>query len=238
LPGYLVPMTTPKLRALHRQVGLGASLFLLIAALTTLVINHRELLFPPVRDVKGPYDQYLLSHAICASHPDKVLVGTASGLFLSEDGGNSFTSINLPVPARQVVAVAFHPNEPSHYYAVLRQDGVFSSIDGGKLWTKVNFPSQVPIQSFQVGFDGTLSVLTGAGLHRRVQESWTLIPGTEASGAPPKSGHRDVLRLAYRLHDGTFWGAVGIWVTDLLAVSILFLVGSGWTLWRRLARGK
>ena len=229
-------MTTPKVRSLHRQVGLGASLFLLIAALTTLVINHREAIFPPSRDLKGPYGQYLLSHAICASHPDRVLVGTAAGLFLSEDGAKTFTQINLPVPALQVVGVAFHPNEPSHYYAVLRREGIFSSIDSGKLWTKVSFPSHAAIQSFQIGFDGSLSVLTTDGLHRRVQETWSLVPGTEASGVPSHATGRETLQLAYRLHDGTFWGRLGVWITDLLSVSILLLVGTGWMLWRRSLR--
>jgi hypothetical protein len=223
---------------LHRQVGLGSAIFLLIAALTTLVINHRNWLFPPAPDQKGPYSQYLLSHAICASHPESVLVGTASGLFVSEDGGRNFTQINLPVLARQVVAVAFHPNEPSHYYAVLQQEGIFSSQDHGKLWTRINFPSKAPIQSFQVGFDGSLSVLTVEGLHRRVQENWSLTPATEASGASTRVGKRDLLRLSYRLHDGTFWGPVGIWVSDILAVSIFFLVTSGWLLWRRVVSQK
>ncbi|MBS2038480.1 PepSY domain-containing protein [bacterium] len=224
-------MTTNKLRSLHRQIGLAASLWLVIAALTTLCLNHRKLIFPPAAPSAGPYGRYLLSHAICASQPDLVLVGTDSGVFVSENGGKSFTGVSLPVEANQVVAVAFHPNEPSHYYAVLREQGIFSSIDSGKLWTKVNFPSKAPIQSFQVGFDGTLSVLTNEGLHRRVQENWSLVP---AETSPVQSGRgRDLLRLAYNLHDGSAWGSLGLWVTDLLALSILGLVASGLVMWRR-----
>ncbi len=222
-------MTTPKLRSLHRQVGLWASFWLVIAAVTTLMLNHRQSLFPPPQESKGPYGQYLLSHAICASAPAKVLVGTDAGLFLSENAGKTFTQINLPVVTQQVVAVAFHPNEPSHYYAVLRKDGIFSSLDSGKLWTSVHFPSKLPIQSFQIGFDGSLSVLTKEGLHRRVQEQWSLTAAPES--AP--SQNRWLVSLAYNLHDGTFWGALGIWITDLLACSILVLVLSGLTLWRR-----
>ncbi|MFN8607483.1 MAG: PepSY domain-containing protein [Vulcanimicrobiota bacterium] len=224
-------MTTTKLHSLHRQIGLAASLWLVIAALTTLVLNHRKLLFPPASPSAGPYGRYLLSHAICASQPDLVLVGTDSGVFVSENGGKTFTGVSLPVEAEQVVAVAFHPNEPSHYYAVLRQQGIYSSIDSGKLWSKVSFPSTAPIQSFQVGFDGTLSVLTAEGLHRRVQENWSLIPADPpAASAGPG---RELLRKAYSLHDGTAWGPLGLWITDLLALSILSLVGSGLVLWRR-----
>lgn len=223
-------MTTTKLRSLHRQIGLAASLWLVIAAVTTLILNHRKLLFPPAAASAGPYGHYLLSHAICASQPELVLVGTDSGVFVSENGGKTFTGVSLPVEASQVVAVAFHPNEPSHYYAVLRQGGIYSSIDSGKLWTKINFPSQAAIQSFQVGFDGSLSVLTGEGLHRRVQENWSLIPADSPVNA---ARGRDFVRTAYNLHDGTAWGPLGIWITDLLALSILGLVASGLVLWRR-----
>jgi len=223
-------MTTPKLRSLHRQIGLWASTWLVIAALTTLVINHRNSLFPPTREQNGPYGQYLLSHAICASDPGKVLMGTDAGLYLSENGGKSFSQVNLPVPSQQVVGVAFHPNEPSHYYAVLRKEGIYSSLDNGKLWSSVNFPTKSPIQSFQVGFDGSLSVLTKDGLHRRVQEQWSLTP---SSTPTPNGQGRWFISLAYNLHDGTFWGGMGVLITDLLAVSILVLVTSGIAMWRR-----
>lgn len=222
-------MTTKKIRSLHRQIGLAASLWLVIAALTTLILNHRKLLFPPAPQSAGPYSHYLMSHAICASQPELVLVGTDSGVFSSENGGKSFTQVSLPVEASQVVAVAFHPNEPSHYYAVLRQQGIYSSLDSGKLWNKINFPSQAPIQSFQVGFDGSLSVLTSEGLHRRVTENWSLVP----AGPNVANPHRDILRTAYNLHDGSAWGPLGVWVTDLLALSLLALVGSGIVMWRR-----
>lgn len=222
-------MTTQKVRSLHRQIGLAASLWLVIAALTTLILNHRKLLFPPAADTTGPFGHYLLSHAICASQPELVLVGTDAGVFFSDNGGKTYTKVSLPVEASQVVAVAFHPNEPSHYYAVLRQQGIYSSLDSGKLWTKINFPSQSPIQSFQVGFDGTLSVLTGEGLHRRVQENWSLIP----AGERPADPNRELVRVAYNLHDGTAWGPLGLWITDLLSLSILGLVASGLVLWKR-----
>lgn len=222
-------MTTQKIRSLHRQIGLAASLWLVIAAMTTLVLNHRKLLFPPDTQSTGPYGQYLLSHAICASQPELVLVGTDAGVYSSENGGKTFIQVSLPVEASQVVAVAFHPNEPSHYYAVLRQKGIFSSLDSGKLWTKINFPSLAPIQSFQVGFDGTLSVLTSEGLHRRVQENWSLIPAQ----ARTQGASRELLRTAYNLHDGSAWGPLGLWITDLLSLSILALVGSGVVLWKR-----
>lgn len=229
-------MTTQNLRALHRRIGLWASLWLVIAGITTLIINHRAWLLPPPGGEGGPYSQYLLSHAYCPSKPDRVLVGTANGLYLSEDGGRQFSEISLPVPARQVVRVAFHPNEPDHFYAVLRTEGIYSSNDSGKLWSKVNFPSAAPIASLDVGFDGSLSVLTEEGLHRRVQDNWTLAPRPKARDPKPGEGVRSFVRAAYNLHDGQFYGKLGVWVTDLVALSLLILVATGLVMWRRLDR--
>lgn len=221
-------MPSIRMRTWHRQVGLWASLWLVVAALTALVLNHRNLFLPVANTVNGPYGQYLLSHAICASQPELVLVGTSSGLFESHDGGRTFTPINLPVPAVQVVAVEFHPNEPSHLYAVLQNGGIYSSLDSGKLWTKVAFPSQAPIHSFHVGFDGSLSVVTREGLHRRAQETWTLVPRPADNQS---DASRAWLRLTYSLHDGQFWGQAGVLITDLVALSLLWLVWSGWWMW-------
>lgn len=226
------PMNAMKARSLHRQVGLWASVWLLLAAVTTLVINHRQLLLPLTLKGQGPYQQYLLSHAICASNPKRVLVGTASGLFFSEDGGKSFRDISLPTPVEQVVAVAFHPNNPSHLFAVLRQEGIFSSLDGGNLWTRTPFASTSPIQSFQVGFDGSLSVLTPEGLHRRVGEAWEFT-ARPTSDQAPQNPSRNLVRLAYDLHDGNFWGRAGVIITDAIALSLLLLVTTGWTMWRQ-----
>lgn len=229
-------MSPNKLRALHRQVGLLASIWLVFAALSTLVINHRDLWLRPATAEEGPYGQYLLSHAFCASQPDCVLVGTSKGLFFSEDGGKSFRSVTLPVDAREVVAVAFHPNEPSHYYAVLRNEGIFSSLDNGKLWTRIAFPSQSPIQSFQVGFDGSLSVLSKEGLHRRIHEDWTLTPRSQSAAAGASTQSRQLVSFAYSLHDGSLWGPLGLLLTDLVAVSLLLLVATGWMMWRALGK--
>lgn len=231
-------MSPKKLRSLHRQVGLWASIWFVLAAVTTLIINHREQLFQAAPAAQGPYGQYLLSHAICASEPDLVLVGTASGLFLSENSGKSFRPITLPVPAEQVVGVAFHPNEPSHYYAVLRKEGIFSSLDSGKLWTRIAFPAQAPIQSFQVGFDGSLSVLSSEGLHRRIHDDWTLVPNQPTTSDQATEEGRRWMRMAYDLHDGRMWGQMGVLITDLVALSLLLLVITGWIISRQTPRDK
>lgn len=220
-------MKLHKLRSLHAQLGTLASFWLVLAGVTTLVINHRQWILPPPIAGQTPYSQFLSCHAHCASQPDRVLVGTGRGLFVSEDGGKSFSPIALPVPDPSILAVAFHPNEPNHLYAVVRGAGIFSSLDEGKLWTSVSFPSKASIQSFHVGMDGTLSVLTSEGLHRRVEERWALVPAVTAREDLGAARGRAFVRLAYNLHDGQFWGRAAVVVTDAVALSLLALVGSG-----------
>jgi len=216
-----------KLRSLHAQLGTLASIWLVVAGLTTLVINHRQWILPPPVSGQTPYSQFLNCHAHCASQPDRLLVGTSRGLFISEDAGKSFSPVALPVADPSILAVAFHPNEPDHLYAVVRGQGIFSSLDEGKLWTSVTFPSKSPIQSFHVGMDGSLSVLTPDGLHRRVEERWTLVPAAHSQEDRELVRGRAFVRLAYNLHDGQFWGKAAVFVTDAVALSLLGLVASG-----------
>ena len=220
-------MTLQKLRSLHGQLGTLASFWLVLAGLTTLVINHRQWILPAPASGQTPYSQFLNCHAHCASQPDRLLVGTARGLYISEDSGASFSPVALPTPDPSILAVAFHPNEPNHLYAVVRGVGIFSSLDEGKLWTSVSFPSKGAIQSFHVGMDGSLSVLTPEGLHRRVDERWTLVPAPSSREDLGPSRGRAFVKLAYNLHDGQFWGRAAVVVTDAVALSLLALVGSG-----------
>ena len=221
---------------LHRLLGLWSSLLLILAAVATLLLNHRAWILPLNGQGDGPFGQYVLSHSICASDPQLVLVGTSGGLFSSEDGGHSYREVTLPVSASPgVVGVAFHPNEPTHLYAVLRTQGIYSSLDGGNLWTRIAFDGK-PIQSFGVGFDGSLSVLTPSGLYRRVGDQWQAPVAPPAGPGQSQGASRSLVRLAYDLHDGQLWGRASVIVTDILALLVLLLVGTGLTLSRKSGR--
>ena len=221
-------MAQERVARYHRQVGVFASFWLVLAALTTLALNHRNLWVgnsPGSTSPRTPYGQYLLSHAFSPFEPNQILVGTADGVFFSDDGGKIFREISLPVKASQVVGVAFHPGRPDQLYVAMRDGLIFASIDGGKQWDRVAFPGTSTIQSFSVNQDGAMAVLSPEGIYLRSDQTWSLRARPQADSV--EDGSRRWLRWVYALHDGQVWGRAAVFVTDSLALAILFMVTSG-----------
>lgn len=210
----------------HRRLGVLASVGLMIAAVTALVLNHRTLFLKPTPAGEGPYGQYLLSHSRSPHDPKRVLVGTSSGAFLSHDDGATFTPINLPIPAQQVVGAQFDPTRPNKIYLVLRERGLFVSADLGQTWQKIELPTDATLQSLHVGLSGQLSVLTPKGLARTDENNeWQFQPRKDV--AQTNDPGKALLRTAFNLHDGNFWGWGAVVVTDFVAISLLSITFSG-----------
>jgi photosystem II stability/assembly factor-like uncharacterized protein len=72
------------------------------------------------------------SIATSALDPSLVYVG-GNGLYRSQDGGESFTSLTSSLPFSQVEAVAIHPTNPSTAYTST-EAGIFKTNDGGDSW--------------------------------------------------------------------------------------------------------
>jgi photosystem II stability/assembly factor-like uncharacterized protein len=68
--------------------------------------------------------------------PESLLAGTRSGLLVSRDGGNTWTSAASRLEGVPVTAVAYSAKEPRRLYAyAVRQDlGFITSNDTGKTW--------------------------------------------------------------------------------------------------------
>ncbi len=63
-------------------------------------------------------------------------VGTDGGIFKSEDGGATWSTIALPTSGtRNVLSLAIDPRAPSTLYAGTDTAGIFRSTDGGGSWT-------------------------------------------------------------------------------------------------------
>lgn len=78
--------------------------------------------------------QQVLAASIATSvlDPSLVYVG-GKGLYRSQDGGDSFTSLTSSLPFSQVEAVAIHPTNPFTAY-VSTEAGIFKTNDGGDSW--------------------------------------------------------------------------------------------------------
>jgi photosystem II stability/assembly factor-like uncharacterized protein len=64
----------------------------------------------------------------------RIFAGTQHGPYLSEDGGESWRRLDLPVADRQVWSIAVHPRDPKTLYVGTSPLGVFISRDGGGTW--------------------------------------------------------------------------------------------------------
>ncbi|MGH7326660.1 MAG: WD40/YVTN/BNR-like repeat-containing protein [Candidatus Rokuibacteriota bacterium] len=80
-------------------------------------------------------------HSLAMTADGRALfLGTHSGLFRSEDGGQTWQPVALPSkhPHLDVMAVAPHPEEARTIYVATHEAGVFKSADGGKTWQEAN----------------------------------------------------------------------------------------------------
>jgi len=84
----------------------------------------------------GVTERPLLTVAVDPTDSSRVLVGSASGLFRSTDGGDRFAPVQAGLPNQGVVLVssfAFDVNDNGTIYAATSQ-GVFKSTDRGDNW--------------------------------------------------------------------------------------------------------
>ena len=67
------------------------------------------------------------------SNSGTIFVGTQRGIYRSQDGGDSFTRMNL-AEGRIVWSIKFHPHDPSIMFLGTEGSEVFKSADGGENW--------------------------------------------------------------------------------------------------------
>ncbi len=84
----------------------------------------------------SPGLQSVDSIAIDPTNSSVVYAG-ATGLFKTTDGGNNWTTLNIPANDARVGTIVFDPATPSTIYAGSNA-GVFRSTDSGSTWTTLN----------------------------------------------------------------------------------------------------
>ena len=75
--------------------------------------------------------------------PQRILAGTDSGLFHSEDKGRTYTALDTPIGDREIWSLAVDPNDPETLF-VGSQPEAFRSKDGGKNWDMLSLPVNNP----------------------------------------------------------------------------------------------
>lgn len=98
--------------------------------------------------------------AIDKHNAARVLVGTATGVFLSFTGGTTFTATQ-GLGTRKVLSVLFDPNNDGIALAGTSGGGVYVSADGGQTWT-ASGPANLDVNALAMSIDETS---TWAGLY-------------------------------------------------------------------------
>lgn len=225
-------MLTARLMLLHRWLGLLMGPLILVAAGTTLALNHQDALKAAIdagRPAQGPFDEYVLSALQDPTAPDHLLLGTHAGLYRSADAGRHWRPVTLPVPAKQVGALVGDPQAPRRVYALLRQAGLFVSPDFGDHWQAMPLPTGGEARPQYLALAGVssrdLAVVTSAGLWSGSGDDWRLQPRPTSA---PRQASRRLMQWAYDLHDGQAWGRYGVPVTDGVALTLIALVLTGY----------
>lgn len=79
-----------------------------------------------------------------ALHPEDariVFAGTQAGIYCSDDGGDSWFSLDLPGALQTVWSIAFDPRNPATLFVGVEGFAVWRSRDGGANWTKLDVPT-------------------------------------------------------------------------------------------------
>lgn len=70
------------------------------------------------------------------SQPQILYASSADGVFKSVDAGNSWQTMNTGLSNPKIAALALHPTQSSHLYAVTADGIVWRSTDGATSWQR------------------------------------------------------------------------------------------------------
>lgn len=227
-------------RNIHKYVGLVFSFFLLMFCLSGIILNHR----PQVADVNIsrrllPHDYQfqhwnngLLKGTVSVSQPDSsraVLLYGAGGLWLTTDGGHTFTDCNAGLPAgadyRNIRNVVQMPD--GSVFAA----GMFGLYQWQKEgWQTVPFSAETLRLSDLTRRGDTLVVVGRSQLFAATAPYRSFQPIT-LPAASDYTGKVTLFRTMWLIHSGEILGLPGKLLMDAVAVALSFLIVTGWLYW-------
>jgi hypothetical protein len=124
----------------------------------------------PVTSAAFPPRRYCSSITVAPADRDVVYVAFAGyarqNLWLTRDGGATWTDLSAMLPAAPVRAVAVHPRRPAFVYAGT-EVGLLASEDGGTSWSPTNQgPTNCSVDDLFWMGEELISVTHGRGMYR------------------------------------------------------------------------
>lgn len=117
-----------------------------------------------------------------------VMTAHGDGVYKSEDGGNTWSSLGL-FDSRHIAAIRIHPENPDIVFVAVqgalygssRERGVFKSIDGGKNWKKVLYINGTT-GAADISIDPSNPKILYAGMWDHQRTPWNIRSGGSGSG--------------------------------------------------------
>lgn len=229
----------------HRYIGLAAAAFVIVLAVTGLLLNHTEELGLDSIRVTSPavLDWYGV-HA-----PENLLAYRAGALTVIEAGDRIYLAQGELHEARGPLHGAV---EHDGLVVVSTADQLWLLTPRGELVERLDATAGVPPDILAIGRtgDGALAVRTVQGSFRTDADllAWTatdatgidwatsIAPTAEQARAVNRAWRGDGLpleRVMLDLHSGRILGNAGVYLMDGAALLFLVLAGSGMWLWMR-----
>lgn len=220
-------------------IGVLTSVAIVYLSVTGIILDHRAGLMdwmksvtidrawlPPVYGLHS-WNSEIYSVAGHPGAPDKISLGARSGLYTSEDGGNTWKREALPGPESCFV---WSLNRVDNYLFAGGM-GCPNSVrkDGGQ-WQIVKGAGHMPTDAFR---------LTGGGYAWKspkglMEVSFPSGKATAIEITEPKVDGTPIFYLLDGLHSGLIFHEQWKWINDLVSVmAVLLCVSGGFRLWRQ-----
>jgi photosystem II stability/assembly factor-like uncharacterized protein len=140
--------------------------------------------------------------AICAAHPERMIVGALNGVFVTEDGGNQWKNVG-GADLEKAESVAIDPHDPRFLYVGTWRLS-YRSEDFGKTWTRSERGMALDSDIFSLSIDSQnpenlyAGACSGMYYSANRAQSWTRLKymtgrfsfRTQVAYQDPSDGHR------------------------------------------------
>ncbi|AQS40043.1 PepSY-associated TM helix-containing protein [Shewanella psychrophila] len=233
-----------QLRPWHRRLGIFCALFIMLMAISGVVINHSNHLSID----SAPVQQAWLLDYYGITSPNKLDIYQTQPLSIASTDNLVWVQHNLAVEAdspikgiltldKMILAV-----DSNHLYMLSKE---------GELMEKQDASMGLPRGIQEIGYDGQVWLKAQGGYYMADDQliEWTkampFVPipwsqGLNTQTAQLESGRVSLLarssnltweRVILDIHSGRFFGSLGPWFMDLVALSLIIMAISGIYLW-------
>lgn len=237
------PFKTRSVYQWHRYVGISTAVFVIILAVTGIMLNHTERF---ELDKKYITSEWLLNHYGIAS-PGNIKSYAAGNHWVSQWGKQLYLNVHaLAEMDKNIIGAVFYQG----MVIIAQDDTLFSYTVEGELIEQMSGNEGVPpgIEAIGITDNNRLSVKAANGIFTTNQEFllWQKTPSAISlwsdSSLLPEMVYQNTLEL-YRgrglklervildLHSGRLLSQWGVYFMDFVALMMIFLASSGFWLW-------